>query len=196
MILVFSIALLMVFVASAPAMACTQTPKHGSFTWYGIGVGTSPGTSYVDSNNVMHQTGATGKWTEFGAPWGGGVTTNTETNYITLNLETLTGSDVSPSVWTYPGAGVTHGIVFVKFNGLGLFTYNGPDITAYGITVHHGDMLFGLQTSAVATQFGTSGTLRGIYMITESSVGVTVSNPITGAPLYSVNEETYTYWFT
>jgi len=193
MILVFSLALVVVFAASTPALACG--PHHETFTWTGIGVGTSPVTVYVDSNKVEHVTGHTAEWTYSAAPWGTGAPTATSTEYFTLNLNTLTGTDFALNVGTYPGAGVTNGVAFIKFNGLGMFTCNGPTVSAYGYTATTGHSYFGLLNSAVATQFGTSGTLKGLYAVTESSTGVTVSNPTTHAPLYTIAVETYTYWF-
>jgi hypothetical protein len=192
MILVTSLALVMVFAASTPALACG--PHHETFTWTGIGIGTSPGTVSV-TNGVQHVTRSTGEWTYSAAPWGTKAPTATNTQYFTLNLNTLTGTDIAPGVWTYPGAGVTNGVAFLKFNGLGLFTCNGPSVSAYGYTATEGQTYFGLLNSVVATQFGTSGTMRGLYAITESSNGVTVSDPTTHAPMYSISVETWTYWF-
>ena len=193
MILVFSLALVMMFVASTPALACG--PHHETFTWTGIGIGTSPGTVYVDSNNVQHVKGQTAEWTYSAAPWGTGAPTATSTEYLTLNLNTLKGTDFTQNIWTYPGAGVTNGVAFIKFNGIGAFTCNGPSVSAYGYTVIKGQTYIGLLSSAVSTQVGTRGTLKGLYAITESSTGVTISNPTTHAPMYTIAVETYTYWF-
>ena len=192
MILVTSLALIMVFAASTPALACG--PHHETFTWTGIGIGTSPGTITV-TNGVQHVTGSTAEWTYSAAPWSTGAPTATDTEYLTLNLNTLTGNDVTPQVWIYPGAGVTNGVAVIKFSGLGLFTCYGPSVSAYGYTAIKGATYYGLLSSAVATQFGTSGTMKGLYAITESSTGVTISNPTTHAPMYTIAVETWTYWF-
>ncbi len=204
MILVSSLALLMVFVASAPTMACTQTLKHGTFTWYGIGTGTGPPTITVDSNGVVHIT-SHGHLTFFGGPWGtvqnqydGSYThgaTITDTNYVT-KPPTGSGSVVSFGDVTYPGAGEAKGVLFLKLPaGTGSFVYDGPTIEAYGITVTHGTTYVGGLDSGAGWDSGISGILKGVNLITESSKGVAITNSA-GVILYDINVETISYWYS
>ncbi|MGA3111227.1 MAG: hypothetical protein ABSE15_04250 [Candidatus Bathyarchaeia archaeon] len=202
MILVSALALVMVFAASAPAMACTPTLKHGTFTWYGIGVGTGPPTVTVGSNGVVHIT-STGQLAFFGGSWGtvqnqydGSYTHGaiiTDTNYIT-QPPTGSGSVVSFGVSTYPGAGVAKGVLFLTLlPGTGSFVYNGPTIEAFGITVTHGTTYVGGLDSGAGWSSGISGTLTGVNLITESSKGVAITNSA-GVILYDINVETISYW--
>jgi len=188
MILVPVLALVMLFATAAPAMACK--PQHGTFTQTGIGMGTSPGTVYVDANNVQHAIGAHGEITFFGSPWGTAVATTT--NNVKLSLTSFTGTGHSAAVFNYK-TGVAKGVAFLTFNGLGWYTYNGPTITAYGLTITHGQKIFGVLFSEVGGAFGTKGNLRGLNEIIESGTGVSITTP---NGLMDVISETYSYWFT
>lgn len=192
MILVLPLALVMLFAAAAPALACK--PQQGTFTQTGIGHAISPGTVTVDTSNVQHVRGSHGEITFFGSPWGTAVASTT--NNVDLSLTSFTGTGYSTAVFDYK-TGVAWGVVFLTFNGLGLYTYNGPTITAYGLTVTHGQKIFGVLFSEVGGAFGTKGNMKGINEIIESGTGVSINVGTTTAPvLMDIISETYTYWST
>lgn len=188
MILVFPLALVMLFAAAAPALACK--PQQGTFTQTGIGHAISPGIVTVDASNVQHVKEGHGEITFFGSPWGTAVASTT--NNVDLSLTSFTGTGYSTAVFDYK-TGVAWGVVFLTFNGLGLYTYNGPTITAYGLTVTPGQKIFGVLFSEVGGAFGTRGNVRGINEIIESGTGVSIT--VNGV-LMDVISETYSYWST
>ena len=160
-LIALALGLLMLFAAAAPAMACPT--ERGTYARWEIAIHTSPGTEVV-TDGVLHVQGETGSITAFGAPWGPETIVVTNQNYE-LDLTTYTGHGSYTFVGTF-ATGTVEGIAFFSFSGLGAYTYNGPDISAYGHTATTGSTYPGVLTSDVTLDHGTSGALKGLNEIT------------------------------
>jgi hypothetical protein len=181
LIFVPMIVLFMLLSVTAPVFAWNSVKSYS----YGIiSVATSPGSVYVDANNVEHVKGATLDATLFGTAWGTGSVIVTQN--VVLDLNTYTGHIFLTSTITF-GTGAAAAVGFLNFNGLGTFTYSGPTISAYGITAHNGDKFSGVLFSGTVVRYGTGGALKGLYEISQSYHGVSIT--ISGVKYSIVNDE-------
>jgi len=169
----------MLFAAAAPVFACS--PENGTFTQYIFGITTNPGTARTEGN-VQCVTDFSFISYLYGAPWGNSISSLMKGCYE-INTVSLTGNMVAFAVDTY-AKGTIQGVIIDKFDGLGMYTYNGPTLTfalnGVTYTVTQGMVVFGLLDNSFAFKHGTTGWLRGVST-TETTEGVTiVAGPLAG----------------
>jgi hypothetical protein len=180
-ILFLSLAFLMLFAAAAPALATSST--MGIYAQGYVGVTVSP--NEFTFNDILYIINSTGASYLYGAPYPlGNSISSLSTGYGTLNLTSLTGTEILQSVDTY-AAGTVEGIVIAKFTGGGLYIYNGSTFTCTlagkKMTLTHGDKFGGLLWTATTIKQGTSASLAG-FMTMGTSLGVFVTKVIVGDP--------------
>jgi hypothetical protein len=181
-ILVSSLAFLMLFAAAAPALATSST--MGIYVQGIVSVTVSPGKEF-QIGDTLYIINMNGTAYLYGAPYplGNSISSSVISSGM-LNLTSLTGTMISSSVDTY-AAGTVGGILILKFNGAGLYIYNGSTFTCTlaGKTMKltHGDKFGGLLYTATAIKQGTSEGLTG-FMTMGTATGVSISQVIVGDP--------------
>jgi hypothetical protein len=172
-----TILVLAMFLAVAPALA--SQPK-GTYTFGEIDITTTPPTQTFTGPNIVHNRGSESINYMFGAPWGNSITPGIVTGIANLNLETVTGEGLSHFVDSYP-TGTMEGSTAWKVVGAGMWIYQGPTMTAAGMTIVHGvTLLIGIGFEGTFVGHGTDG-LDGVKWSGEYQ-GVVLVDLQTGNP--------------
>lgn len=157
-VLISSLAILMLFGIIAPVVA--SPPEMGTFTMGALEVTTDPGEQFP-TNNILHMRNGVAAMGVSELPWGTPLTSTERVIRSELDITTGLGSATSKTEDVYAN-GVVVGSVETSLNGLGYWTYLGPEISFMGRTLTTGQTFFGLLMSGTAVKHGVSGELKGL----------------------------------
>ena len=151
-----------------------------------IEITTNPGEQFLTGNilHIRNSVGVAG-WSEL--PWGKPVTATERVITTQADITTGIGSATSETVDVYTN-GIVQGTVHTELEGVGFWTYPGPDLSFEGVSITTGQTFFGLLMNIIATKHGVSGELKGLKT-KETATGVIMIDPDNGT-LLGVN---YTY---
>lgn len=156
---VLTLGVLTLFGLCTPAFAAAP-PQHGTFTMGTLEVTTDPGTQF-QTDNILHMRDGVAAMATSGLPWGTPLTSTEWVSRSELDVTTGLGSASSKCEDVYAN-GVVVGSVQTSINGLGFWTYPGPNISLMGRTLTTGQTFFALLMSGTALKHGVSGELKGL----------------------------------
>ena len=153
---ILALFMLLSFVSPIMAGRTRNTYTLGLVGWIEV-----PGSEKLCANKIIHAKGGIGNQIIYGSPWGDG--TAVSIGVMNLNIIAFTGTGIESAIDSYT-TGTFEGLVNYKITGFGIFTYDGPTFTYFGVEVEAGDQFSGILFSGNVVKHGTSGELDGLQL--------------------------------
>ncbi len=189
--LVSTLALLILFTAAVPVMACHPKTTY-TFGAVGYDIPNTGTTFFSAHNTIEHGRNHLGVAFDFGHPWGPGV--GTTTTDLRLNVDENSPNAFRGYAVTILEAAYATGTLeqknIIKCLGLGYYSYHGPTLTKMlpapwgSVIISDGDTFFGILMTGRNEGHGTF--VDGKVKVLETLTGVIVlAGPLAGINVIS-----------